>query len=225
MYILYKTTNTINGKYYIGIHKTDNLNDGYLGSGVLLKQSIKKYGKENFVRIILSEEENYERLNELEREIVNEEFVKRRDTYNLEIGGRGGKVWTEEMRKKHSISQKKRFKENPETNGMLGKTGLNNWTAEQRTIQSKRMIGENNPMYGKNVKDKMSEEKYEQYKKNISKGNTGKVRTEEHKKNYSSAASKRIWLVHKSGKITNTQNPNDERLSHPDWQNGIKWKL
>jgi group I intron endonuclease len=49
--IVYLTTNLVNGKKYIGSHKDNN--PAYLGSGVLLKQAIKKYGKENFKRELL----------------------------------------------------------------------------------------------------------------------------------------------------------------------------
>ena len=45
---IYVTTNKINGKKYIGKHQTSDLNDNYLGSGILLKQAIKKYGKKKF---------------------------------------------------------------------------------------------------------------------------------------------------------------------------------
>ena len=45
---IYKTTNLINGKIYIGQHTTDNINDRYLGSGVYFLRAVKKYGKKNF---------------------------------------------------------------------------------------------------------------------------------------------------------------------------------
>ena len=47
-YGLYKITNLVNGKMYIGQHVTDNLDDGYMGSSKILKHAIKKYGLQCF---------------------------------------------------------------------------------------------------------------------------------------------------------------------------------
>lgn len=47
-YTIYRTTNTLNGKIYVGMHKTKDLDDGYLGSGKVIKNSVSKYGKEIF---------------------------------------------------------------------------------------------------------------------------------------------------------------------------------
>jgi len=89
-YLVYKTTCLVNGKIYIGKHETDNLDDGYLGSGKLLRRAIEKYGEQNFKREILFECSTKEEMNAKEAEIVNEDFLKRDDVYNIKLGGDGG---------------------------------------------------------------------------------------------------------------------------------------
>lgn len=69
-HILYKTTNLLNGRYYIGMHSTRTLNDGYLGSGKRLKAEIKKYGKENFKREVLADLPSRKDLEDAERKCV-----------------------------------------------------------------------------------------------------------------------------------------------------------
>lgn len=66
------------------------MNDSYFGSGSHLKNSINKHGIENFTKEILFIFDDVESMNSKEREIVNEEFVSRSDTYNIELGGSGG---------------------------------------------------------------------------------------------------------------------------------------
>ena len=120
-YLVYKTTNLVNGKIYIGKHETDNLDDGYLGSGIMIQRAIEKYGKENFKREILFECSSREGMNAKEAELVNEEFLKRDDVYNLKQGGEGGFdfINTNQLNtnpESHSISGKafaKRLKNDP----------------------------------------------------------------------------------------------------------------
>lgn len=85
-YIVYKISNKVNGKSYIGCHKTTDLNDGYMGSGLLIKRAIEKYGLENFEKEILFEFSNAEEMFEKEREMV--EIGP--NSYNLNEGGHGG---------------------------------------------------------------------------------------------------------------------------------------
>ena len=86
-HFLYKIKNIINDTYYIGIHSTDNLNDGYMGSGIILKKSIKKYELENFKMEILNFVDNREELKIIENKIVNEDLLKDELCMNLQIGG------------------------------------------------------------------------------------------------------------------------------------------
>ena len=89
-YTIYKITNKINGKIYIGKHQTKDLNDGYMGSGKNLKRAIKKYGIENFEKEILFQFDNESDMNTKEAELVTEEFIKEDSNYNICPGGQGG---------------------------------------------------------------------------------------------------------------------------------------
>ncbi len=91
MYYIYQTTNLVNNKIYIGVHCSNNIqNDNYLGSGKLIKLAIKKYGEDNFKRKILCQFLFKQEAYKMQKQIVNEEFLKRKDIYNIKIGGRGG---------------------------------------------------------------------------------------------------------------------------------------
>jgi hypothetical protein len=89
-HFIYKTTNLLSGKYYIGMHSTDNLEDDYLGSGNRLRYSIKKYGKINHKREILEFCENRKELKSREKEIVNLNEIAKKECMNLCVGGEGG---------------------------------------------------------------------------------------------------------------------------------------
>lgn len=87
-YYFYKITNTINGKFYYGVHETDNLNDGYMGSGIAIRKAYKKYGIENFQKEILNFFNNSEEMYAYEEKIVTNELVNNQQCYNMIIGGR-----------------------------------------------------------------------------------------------------------------------------------------
>jgi len=107
-YVIYKTTNLINNKIYIGKHQTKNINDNYLGSGIALEKAIKKHGKQNFKKEILFIFNTENEMNEKEKELVTESFISTNKTYNMGVGGEGGSHF---KGKKHSAETKQKLSE------------------------------------------------------------------------------------------------------------------
>ena len=89
-FYLYQITNLVNGKIYVGVHKTSSMEDGYMGSGKVILRAYEKYGIDNFTKVILETFDNSESMFAREKEVVTDEFLLREDTYNLRRGGFGG---------------------------------------------------------------------------------------------------------------------------------------
>lgn len=173
-YIIYKTTNSINGKIYIGLHKTVNLNDGYQGSGKALLRAIKKYGKENFNTEILEHCSTEAEMIEREKDIVNEAFCADQNTYNLMPGGRfgsneknglsfSGRHHTDETKRKMSESLKGR-KVSPEARKKMSENNFARRDPERQRLHAS-MLGsrtsikrkQSNYIHSEETKKKVSE--------------------------------------------------------------------
>ena len=101
-YYIYKITNINSGKFYIGSHKTTNLNDDYFGSGIYLKRSITKYGRESFTKEIIIFLQTEQEMFEKETELL--QFYKSHKTYNLKFCALGGNT-----REKYTPKQKQLY--------------------------------------------------------------------------------------------------------------------
>lgn len=180
---IYKTTCIVNNKFYIGMHSTDNLEDGYLGSGKRLWNSIDFHGRENHVKEIIEFVENREELKKREKIIVNEQLLSEKLCMNIQIGGGGGFSSDEHM-KKCSSAGNKAFKEkienDPKFKEIFQKNGGNSWrkylskgthnhstfTGKKHSEESKNKmsdlkkgtgIGEKNSVYGRKWMNKKGE--------------------------------------------------------------------
>lgn len=89
VYTIYRTTNTINGRFYIGVHKTNKPMDAYLGSGKYIRRAVAKYGKKYFTKEVLFEFDNLPDALRKEYEMV-ELFRRDQLCVNLRQGGSGG---------------------------------------------------------------------------------------------------------------------------------------
>lgn len=115
----YKITNILNNKIYIGVHRTDNINDNYMGSGKLIKRAISKYGIENFKKVIIKFFDTYKEALEYEKSIVTLQFIEEESTYNLKEGGFGGCRWSKQHLTKMSSNMKNKWEDNNFKNKML----------------------------------------------------------------------------------------------------------
>lgn len=166
-HFLYKTTCSVNSKHYYGMHSTDNLDDGYLGSGFLLTRSIKAYGKDCHVREILEFADDRVSLRIKERNLITADKINDELCLNLKLGGEGGwedvNQWpstrlrslSEEQRSKISESLKGRV-QSEETRTKISESnkGKHHITHSEESKQKIRegnlkMKGEKNGFFGR----------------------------------------------------------------------------
>lgn len=168
-YTIYKVTNKVNGKIYIGSHKTSDLNDNYMGSGKYLKRAFEKYGIENFTKEILFVFDNPTAMYAKEAEIVNVDFLAEENTYNLKQGGFGGFDYINENKlygfSNNDVAKKGRQTVNAKLEKMYGpgwRTHISNLGKQslklildknpnffKECVERRDFSGINNPMYGK----------------------------------------------------------------------------
>lgn len=174
------------------MHSTNNLEDGYLGSGKRLWHSIKYHGKDNHVKEILEFCHTRKKLKKREEEIVNKQLLNEDLCMNLKTGGEGGwhenakKSFLEKMEdpeyrknysKKLSESKKKEYE-----NGKRERTYFYDWYGENHSEETKKLLskqrkgvyglGKNNSVYGRKwmnkdgVKKMVKKEEIEEHTNN-----------------------------------------------------------
>ena len=184
MYYIYRITNKINGKTYIGQHKYKNLNDNYMGSGRLIIKAIKKYGVGNFEKEILEFDiPDVDLANDWEQMYILFERAKGKAEYNIANGGNGIGTISEETKRKISEARK-------------GKSTWNKGkhckplTEEHKIKISKKLKGKPTWNKGKHVS--------EETKRKISEALKGKnkpMRSDEHRKKQSEAIKGKHWKL------------------------------
>jgi len=157
-HFIYKTTNLLTGRYYIGMHSTDDLNDGYMGSGKRLRYSVNKYGKENHKVEVLEFFKSRDELKKREKEVVTFNEIAKEDCMNLKPGGTGGlsskkhlnnlrkgasdwmkKKWKEKkFREMHCKLSKKRMKQHHKN----GKINYATFTGKNHSVNTKKKMSE-----------------------------------------------------------------------------------
>jgi len=202
--VIYKTTNLINGKFYVGQDIKDN--PKYFGSGTALILAIKKYGKKNFKKEILEYCSNEVYMDEREIFWIKKlNATNRKIAYNICEGGRTYRAMKGENHpmfgKKHSEETKKIIRE---------KRKLQKMSEEQKEILRQKWLGDENP--GKN-KSKETIAKISKSKKGKYKGEENPMFGRTH-----SEETKEHWSKIRKGKNVGTSNPDATRyfIESPD---------
>lgn len=200
---IYLITNKLNGKIYIGKHSTDDLDDGYMGSGILIKKAIKKHGKQNFTKEILCFCDTKDKLNFLEKFYIKK-YKAKEIGYNLSDGGDGGKI-SDDVCKRHSIYMKNYYKIHPTWN--KGKTNVYSEEAKQKMRDAK---------LGRHLSEEQKKHQSETLKGHAS-WSKGKhwTHNEEIKAHYRHPKEKYKWITQDGEIVIMTKN--HAKRYHPDW--------
>ena len=199
MFYIYRITNKVNGKTYIGQHKYKKLNDNYMGSGKLIVRAQKKYGMENFEKEILYSRIKYKSTaDDMEKFAIAKERAIVKAEYNIANGGQGGslrkgkapwnkgKCQSEETKRKISESNK-------------GKSAWNkgsHLSEEQKRHLSEINSGSNHPQFGRHYKhSEETRKKISDVMKGKSAWNKGKPMSDEAKRKVSEANKGKHWKL------------------------------
>ena len=168
---VYCIENLVNGKVYVGKHSTENLDDGYMGSGKRISNAIAKHGLENFRKFIIAELDSSEKALEFEKLLVTEEFVSDENTYNLNVGGRGSFLaanefyrnnpsikkeaatvackarWSKPLAKLHAFEQMSKRHQKHKESGLGFEYFHCDWTGKRHNDETKRKIGAANSVH------------------------------------------------------------------------------
>jgi group I intron endonuclease len=165
-HIIYKTTCLLNGRYYIGMHSTDDLDDGYMGSGLFISSSVKKHGPENHRLEILESFPTRAELREREKILVTEELLRDPLCMNLALGGSASKG---NVNYKHSpearakISAAQRGKPKPRISKALkGRKMSEEWRRKLSEAAKRR---NKNPEYIKRISETLKGRKHSEERK------------------------------------------------------------
>ncbi|MBQ2639208.1 MAG: GIY-YIG nuclease family protein [Bacilli bacterium] len=234
---IYETTNLVNGKKYIGQHKSSKLNKQYLGSGVIIAKAVEKYGKENFdVRII---EECYSKEELNEQEIYWIKFynaVKDKNYYNV---ARGGYFWGKPRKLGYKVSQETKDKISKANSGRIFTEEHRRKISESRKGKGlgiilpedvRKRVGELNRQHllGRTLseehKNKISIGEKNRYKNSPS-PLLGRTLSEEHKNKIGNNTSKsntgRVWITNeKENKFMKKEDALNFLSNNKDWRFG-----
>jgi len=187
---VYITTNTKNGKQYVGDHSSNKLNDNYLGSGVYFQNALNEYGKENFKREILEYFDTKEEAFNAQEKCIQQYNTSVPNGYNISPKGGVGTFgcFSQETIKKMSESHK--GKPSPNKGKNLSETHKKNISLNHNkhlSDETKKKISESGK--GKHKGIKFSAE----IRKKMSEAQKGKKHSDEGKNNISKNNAK-YWL-------------------------------
>lgn len=165
---MYEIRNTINGKIYIGVHATNNVDDGYMGSGKHISRAIKKYGVDNFTKRVIQQFDTEDDMYLEESRIVDSVFLLRDDVYNLCLGGNGG--WS------HARKSKTKDANLKTSTTMKSKEWQEIHFGEERRLQWAKNIGHINSTDDGSIRDRQRKSLAEKMNDPLWKETVGKDR-------------------------------------------------
>ena len=191
LHYTYRIDNLINGKYYIGKHSSERLDDGYMGSGPLIRAAIAKYGITNFKKTILKTFPTSEEAFEHEAQIVTMVEVNDPMCYNIQLGGKGKqKRFTDEESKERRREYKRAYLQRPEVKARRRgyMKGYNQQNKEQKNEYMREYMREylkgyrQRPEFKEYMKEYCQRPEFKKYRKEYNQRN--KERISKYQKEY-----------------------------------------